>query len=248
MPYREVKVYDRDFPTFDQIYSGDPAVKENWPVEIWMREMQPEQYAVRYKHFQTGNSWGADGKILSDQSAETCRIFDCLKEARAHSRELIKQHPVVTCHLYDSTGKKAGTVFNKKLHWASSFIMLLVGAIFAVLGAGLLSLAYWLTMVVLNRQPRTLLSLGWLGWSVLMVSGFVVAIAAWLAKMWFSTSQMVRRSRQVLAEITPEEKAYYAQMNNLHGSPNPADREKLLKLKQELEQRMAEIRMKIDNE
>ncbi len=37
-------------------------------------------------------------------------------------------------------------------------------------------------------------------------------------------------------------------MNNLHGSPNPADREKLLKLKQELEQRMAEIRMKIDNE
>ena len=88
MGMREVRVYDGDFPTFDQIYSGDPGAV--FPKESWLKEMRPGEFAVRYKDFKTGLARNPAGEHV--QSSEVCRVFDTLEEAREDSRKVANEH------------------------------------------------------------------------------------------------------------------------------------------------------------
>jgi len=47
---REVRVYDGDFPSYEQILAGDPTAV--FPKEIWLPQVQPGEFAVRYKDAQ----------------------------------------------------------------------------------------------------------------------------------------------------------------------------------------------------
>jgi len=48
---REVRVYDGDFPSYERILAGDPTAV--FPKEIWLQQVQPGEFAVRYKDFKT---------------------------------------------------------------------------------------------------------------------------------------------------------------------------------------------------
>ena len=54
MGMREVRVYDGNSPTIEQVVAGDPAAR--FPKEIWLAQMHPGQFAVRYKDFWK-NAW-----------------------------------------------------------------------------------------------------------------------------------------------------------------------------------------------
>jgi hypothetical protein len=41
-----------DFPTYEQILAGDPTAV--FPKEMWLQQVQPGEFAVRYKDFKTG--------------------------------------------------------------------------------------------------------------------------------------------------------------------------------------------------
>jgi hypothetical protein len=55
MGFREVKVYDGEFPTCDQVISGDPT-QPPFPKEIWLEQMRPGEFAVRFRDGKTGPS------------------------------------------------------------------------------------------------------------------------------------------------------------------------------------------------
>jgi hypothetical protein len=84
---REVPVYDGDFPSYDQILAGDPTAV--FPKEIWLQQVQPGEFAVRYKDFKTGLARNPAGEHVN--SSEICRIFSSLEEARADSREVANE-------------------------------------------------------------------------------------------------------------------------------------------------------------
>jgi len=71
MSMREVRVYDGNFPTMEQVLSGDPAAR--FPKEIWQAEVRPGEFAVRYKDFKTGLARSPSGVPV--RSSEVCRIF-----------------------------------------------------------------------------------------------------------------------------------------------------------------------------
>ena len=99
---REVPVYDGDFPTREQILSGDPSAV--FPKESWLAQVRPGEFAVRYKDFKTGLARNPAGALV--QSSEICRIFSDLKEARADSRKVANEHWAVLCFIYDHTGSQ----------------------------------------------------------------------------------------------------------------------------------------------
>jgi hypothetical protein len=53
MGFREVKVYDGEFPNDQQIISGDPT-QPPFPKEIWLEQMRPGEFAVRFRDGKTG--------------------------------------------------------------------------------------------------------------------------------------------------------------------------------------------------
>ena len=53
MGYREVKVYEGEFATFEQLMTGDPG-RPPAPREVWQKQVKPGEFAVRYKDFKTG--------------------------------------------------------------------------------------------------------------------------------------------------------------------------------------------------
>src|SRR5215510_10795343 len=107
---REVRVYDGDFPTFDQMLAGNPTAV--FPKEIWLQQMQPGEFAVRYKDFKSGLARNPAGKPV--QSSEICRVFGSLDEARADSREVAKSHWAVRCFIYDHADVQVDAIANTK--------------------------------------------------------------------------------------------------------------------------------------
>jgi hypothetical protein len=97
---REVRVYDGDFPTWQQMLAGGPGAA--FPKEVWLQHMQPGEFAVRYKDFKTGLARNPSGELA--KSSEIFRIFDNLEEARADSRKVVNEHWVVRSFIYDHTG------------------------------------------------------------------------------------------------------------------------------------------------
>ena len=84
MGMREVRVYNGDFPTMEQVVSGDPAAR--FPKEVWQAEVRPGEFAVRYKDFKTGLARNPSGVFV--KSSEICRIFTSLEEARLDSSKV----------------------------------------------------------------------------------------------------------------------------------------------------------------
>ena len=73
---REVRVYDGDFPSYERILAGDPTAV--FPKEIWLQQVQPGEFAVRYEDFKTSLARNPAAEHVS--SIEICRILAAWKK------------------------------------------------------------------------------------------------------------------------------------------------------------------------
>jgi hypothetical protein len=241
---REVRVYDGDFPTFEQILAGDPTA--TFPREIWLQQVQPGEFAVRYKDFKTGLARNPAGKHV--KSSEICRIFASVAEARANSREVVNVHWTVRCFIYDHNGAQVDTVSNNRELGKAAAVMyagiLLWLGTFVIVGMGFLWILSELRFLALGRHPSVqgpLFPLGWVGWTAYAIAGLFLGILVWYLRIQFIAKKRVDRLHGKLKSvITPEEKKRFEELNTLHGSQDPADRERFLKLANEYQQKMHE--------
>jgi hypothetical protein len=247
MGMREIRVYDGDFPTMEQMLAGGPAAA--FPKEIWLPQVQPGEFAVRYKDFKSGLARTPAGKPV--QSSEICRIFDSLEEARTNSREVANGHWTVGCIIYDHTGAQVDTISNNKevgkfAVVAYVGILLWVG-IFAAMGMSFIFLSK-LTLVILKPFPsvhKLLTDLGWFGWTVYAFAGLLVGILAWYLRIRFIAKKRADRLQAKLkSAISPEEKKRFEELNTLHGSKDPAERERFLRLLTEYQNKVGEAMKK----
>jgi hypothetical protein len=234
MTYRDVKVYDAPFPTRDQILSGDPTAPP-FPKEDWLQHVQPGEFAVRYKDFKTGLARNPQGEHV--QSSEICRIFDSLAEARTNSRQVAAEHWTIMGVVYDHTGAQVEKIFNNKrvntfALWMYAGILLWL-SLFTFAGMALILIVRRLTLWALgveSTRPFT-----WLEWSVFAITGLAISIGAWFARMrWIAA----KRVRKVRSSISSADKKYFEEINTLHGSSDPAERERFLKLAREYQDRV----------
>src|SRR5215472_7958612 len=163
---REVRVYDGDFPTPEQMLAGGPCAA--FPKEVWLQQIQPGEFAVRYKDFKTGVARNPEGKLV--QSSEICRIFPSFEEARADSLKVVNEHWVVVCFIYDHTGAKVKTVSNTgKLNKYGAAVyaqILFVTAFCALVGMISIWLLYKISLLFFPPSPSAHkpLVFGWLYW------------------------------------------------------------------------------------
>ena len=241
---REVRVYDGDFPNYERILAGDPTAV--FPREIWLQQVQPGEFAVRYKDFKTGLARNPAGEHV--KSSEICRIFSSLEEARADSREVVNDHWTVRCFIYDHTGAQAGTISNNKKVNEYAVVayagMLLWLGIFALVGMGLIWIVFKIALVVLGPFPsirELLTSFGWVGWTAYATAGLLLGILACYLRIQFIAKRRVDQLHSKLKSvITPEEKRRFEELNTLHGSKDPAERDRFLKLASEYQQKVRE--------
>jgi low affinity Fe/Cu permease len=241
---REVRIYDGDFPTFEQMLAGGSAAA--FPKEIWLQKVQLGEFAVRYKDFKTGLARNPAGEHV--QSSEICRIFSSLEEARANSTEVAKDHWTVRCFIYDHTGTQVGIISNNKEVSKYALVVyagiLLWIGIFAIIGMSLLWVVSKITLVVLApflSIHKPLSSFGWVGWTTYAIAGVFVGIFAWYLRIQFIAKRKVDRLHSKLNSIiTPEEKKRFGALNTLPDSKDPAERERFLKLATEYQQKVSE--------
>jgi hypothetical protein len=241
MRYRQVPIYDGRFPTLEEIVTGDPAAPA-FPRQAWQEQIGPEEFAVRYVDFKTGLARNPDGHQV--QSAEIRRIFGCIEDARANSLEIAERHPGVICILYDHTGTEVQRVENSqalKKFAVSVYSGILSWLIVATVGGmAILWCAYRLALFPVNKRwhgviaPFHLLPLT--GWVAFAGSGLVLTVALCPVKAWFIAK---RRVRKVWSSFTAEEIKRFEQINTLHGTGNPAEREYLIKLTGDFQERVA---------
>jgi len=242
MGVREVRVYDGDFPSFEQMLAGGSGA--DFPKEVWVQQLQPGEFAVRYRDFKTGKARNPAGEHV--QSSEICRIFSSLEEARASSREVASTHWTVRCFIYDHTGTQVGTISNNKelnkyavVAYAGILIWL---GIFTVIGMSFLWIASKITLAVLGPFPSIRAiptALGWLGWTAYAVGGLLVGIVACYLRLKFIVRRKANQMQDKLkSAITPEEKKRFEELNVLHGSTDPAERERFLEILNEYQQKV----------
>jgi hypothetical protein len=244
MAMREVRVYDGDFPTFEQMLAGGPDA--TFPKEIWLQQVQPGEFAVRYKDSKAGLARNPAGVHV--QSSEICRIFSSLEEARANSEEIANEHWTVRCFIYDHTGSQVATISNKREVGKFAIVVyagiLLWLGLFAVIGMGFLWILSKVTLLILTPFPsvRELLApLGWVGWTAYGLAGLLVGILAWYLRIRIVTGRNANRMRQKLrSAISPEEKKHFEELNILYGSKEPAERERFLKHLTEYQHKVSE--------
>ena len=106
MGFREVKVYDGEFPTYEQIISGDPT-QPPFPKEIWLEQMRPGEFAVRFRDGKTGLPIEGDGKVHGRRSEATYRIYDNLAEVNLYALESTRDHMGIHCRIIDNSGTMA---------------------------------------------------------------------------------------------------------------------------------------------
>jgi hypothetical protein len=200
---REVRVYDGDFPTFEQILAGDPTA--TFPREIWLQQVQPGEFAVRYKDFKTGLARNPAGKHV--KSSEICRIFASVAEARANSREVVNGHWTVRCFIYDHNGAQVDTVSNNKEVGKAAAVMyagiLLWLGTFAIVGMGSLWILSELTFLAVGRHPSVqgpLFPLGWVGWTAYAIAGLLLGILVRYLRIEFIAKKRVDRLPQARAQ------------------------------------------------
>lgn len=241
---REVRVYDGDFPTHEQILAGDPTAV--FPNEVWLQQVHPGEFAVRYKDFKNGLARNPTGQHV--QSSEICRIFGSIEEARSNSREVVNAHWSVRCFVYDHSGAQIETISNNreigKVAVAMYVGMLLWLGTFTLTGMGCIWILSELTLLALGRHPSLLgplSSLSWIGWAAYAMAGLLIGILAWWLRIQFIAKKRVDRlHRNLKSVITPEEKKRFEELNTLHGSKDPAERERFIKLAREYQEKVRE--------
>jgi hypothetical protein len=244
--YREVKIYVGPFPTFEQIVSGDPTVPSQ-PNEVWLQQMRPGEFAVRYRDFKTGLARNPEGERIS-RSSEICRIFESLSEARENSRQVVQAHWTVRCFAYDHTGKQLESIANtrevNKFALAMYASILLWGALFAC--AGMLGIWCVYRLGVLLFAPTLhLIHLTWLGWAAFAISGLVLGILGWLLSVRFKAETHVNEGMKKLqSAIAPEERKRFEELNTLYGSADPAERQRFLELMREYQHKLKQAMRK----
>ena len=240
---REVRVYDGDFPTWQQTVADGTGAA--FPKEIWLQQMRPGELAVRYKDFKTGIARNPSGR--SGGSSEICRIFDNLEQARADSRQVVKQHWVVRCFIFDHTGAQVDTISNtRQLNKYASVVYgqaLLAIAFCAFLGMSLIWIIYriWLLIFPPTSSTHVPSVFGWLYWVSYAAAGFLLAALVIFLRFRWRINQILSRMRtKIGSAISPEEKDRFAELNVLYLSRDPADRERFLKLASEYETKITE--------
>ncbi|HEV2195223.1 MAG TPA: hypothetical protein VGR55_06555 [Candidatus Acidoferrum sp.] len=243
MLMREVRVYDGDFPTPEQMLAGGPGAV--FPKEVWLQQVQPGKFAVRYKDFKTGLARNPAGELA--RSLEICRIFSSLEEARADSRNVVHDHWVVVCVIYDHTGAEVDTISNKRQlnkHGAAIYSLILLGIVFCALaGMGLVWILYrvWLLFAPPSTSVHKLPASGWLYWLSYATAGILlVALLVYLRFRWFINRAVSRTYAKLSSAISPEDKKRFQELNYLHLSRDPAERERFVKLSNEYQERIRE--------
>ena len=239
---REVRVYDGDFPTLEQMLAGGPGAA--FPKEVWLQQMQPGEFAVRYKDFKAGGARNPDGRPV--QSSEICRIFPNLEEARADSRKVVKEHWVVVCFIYDHTGTKVDAISNTKeqnKYGAAVYALILFGIAFCTL-AGMASIWFLYKIWVLLMPSATSQKppvLGWHYWVSYAATGLLLVVMVVYLRFRFVINGHVSRMRtKFKSAISPDDKKRFQELNYLHLSRDPADRERFLKLANEYQEKVRE--------
>jgi hypothetical protein len=236
MAYREVRVYGGPFPTFDQMISRDPGAPR-FPKEVWLPEVKQGEFAVRYKDFKTGLARNPQGAPVRD--TEICRVFGDLAEARTNSLQVTKERWTVRCFIYDHTGALVESVSNTAEINKFALVMyvgILTWAVpFTLAGMALIWGAYRVTLFLLAPGREPIRSLGWLGWSAFAAAGLAVAVVAWLIKL---RRRAGRRVSKIRASFTKEEMKKFEEINTLHGTADPVERERFLELTREYQQKI----------
>lgn len=238
MSYREVKIYDGPFPTFEQMMSGDPTAPP-FPKETWLQQLKAGEFAVRYKDFKTGLARNPQGQHV--KGSEICRVFDNLTEARDNSRKITQEHWSIRCFIYDHGGAEIESISNSgqinKFAVKMYAGLLLWVAVFAVAGMALIWGAYRVTLMLASPGTRPAESLSWVGWVAFASAGLAVAVALWWMRL---RRKATRRVNQVRASFSQEEMKKYEEINSLYGTADPVERERLLSLIREYQQKAAE--------
>lgn len=240
---REVRVYDGDFPAPEQMLAGGPGAA--FPKEVWLQQVQPGEFAVRYKDFKTGLARNPAGELA--RSSEICRIFSSLEEARTDSRRVVSDHWVVVCFIYDHTGTKVDTISNKRQlnkYGAAIYSLILLGTVFCAL-AGMLSIwviyRIWLLFAPPSPSAHELTVSGRLYWLSYATAGLLlVASLVYLRFRWIINRAVSRTHAKLRSAISPEDKKRFQELNYLHLSRDPAERERFLKLSSEYQEKIRE--------
>jgi hypothetical protein len=240
---REVRVYDGDFPTWQQMLAGGPGAA--FPKEVCLQSVQPGEFAVRYKDFKTGLSRNPSGELA--KSSEICRIFDNLEEARADSRKVVNEHWVVRCFIHDHTGNQVDTISNAKQLNKFAIVaygqVLLTSAFCALPGMALIWIIYRIWLLISPSAPAAQVHspFGWLYWVSYAAAGFLLlALVIYLRFRWGINRTVFRMRTKLNSAISPEEKKRFSELNTLHLSRDPADRERFLKLANEYNEKIRE--------
>jgi hypothetical protein len=244
MAMREVRVYDGDFPTHEQILCGDTGAV--FPKERWLKEMHPGEFAVLYKDFKTEIARNPAGEYV--QSSAICRIFDSLEEAREDSRKVTTEHWTVRCSIYDHDGSQVDAISNNKkvgkFAAATYAGIVLWIVVFAIAGMGLIWIVFKTSVFILepstSAQKHFPVS-NWLEWVGYAASGFFFALIAWLARRGVTALRRTSRMKRNLnSMLSPEDRRRFAELNTLHGSEDPAEHERFLKLANEYREKVSE--------
>lgn len=239
---REVRVYDGDFPTWEQTLAGGPGAA--FPKEVWLQQMQPGEFAVRYKDFKTGLARNPAGELV--QSWEICRVFDNLEEARADSRRVVNEHWVVRCFIYDHTGARVDAISNTKelnKFAALLYLRLLLGiALYALLGMVLIWMTYRIRLITapvpLVQRP---VIFGWLYWVSYAAAGLLLAALLVYLRFRLTVKRAVSLMRKRLGSaVSLKERERFGEWNTLCLSRDPAERERFVKLAGEYEEKIRE--------
>ena len=237
MAYREVKIYDGPFPTYEQVLSGDPDAPPH-PKQVWLQQVQPGEFAVRYKDFKTGLARNPLGELV--RSSEICRIFGTLPEARENSQRVVEEHWTIRCHVYDHSGKEIESIFNtrevNKFAVRMYVAALLWVTLFALAGMAAIWSMYRVAVFLIGPKAPAI-RLNWLGWCAFAVSGLILGILGWLLSLRYRAARHVRKVR---AGISPEEMKRFEELNTLYGSADPAERARFLALNKELQNKVKE--------
>lgn len=239
---REVRVYDGDFPTWQQMLADGPGAA--FPKEVWLQQMQPGEFAVRYKDFKTGLARNPAGEPV--QSSEICRIFSKLEEARADSRRVVNEHWLVRCFIYDHTGAQVDAISNTKevnRFAALQYFRLFLGIAFcALMGMALIWIAYRIWLIA-QPAPSVVKPtvFGWFYWvSYAAVGLLLVALLVYLRFRWTVKGSVSLMRARLTSAISREEKKRFEELNTLYLSRDPAERERFVKLANECEEKIRE--------
>ena len=230
--YRELKLFDEPFPTWDQMLSGDPD-RPRLPKESWRQHMQPGEFALHFKHFQTSQPIGAAGEILAQENGY-CRVFDSIEAANDYGSEVCHLHPAVVCVIYDSSGKLVKRIYNRhKVTWFA--IVMWTGTLFwlamlTAAGLALAASAYLAAAFLLGVKNPTNLTLPGYAWVFILMAALALGSYGYWTRIKWKAKRRVDKLREA---ISPEERKYFEQLNALYGSAESAERERFLKIRQE---------------